>query len=102
MGREVRRLMSQAWRLLMNIYRVRLYSTKTLKPLGTLEYHKKGCQAVAFAHYQYEEPPQVVGDDDDQEDEMSEDERADRRRWLAVGNQDSRVSVWSLISFEKT
>lgn len=79
-----------------------MYSTKTLKPLGTLDYHKKGCQAVAFARYQHEHPSSVVDDDEDVEDDMSAAEKADRRRWLAVGSQDSRVSVWSLISFEKS
>jgi hypothetical protein len=81
--------------------RVRLYSTKTLKPLGTLDYHRKGCQAVTFAQYQHEQPPAVGADGEDIEDEMSAAEKADRRRWLAAGSQDSRVSVWSLISFEK-
>ncbi|KIP11199.1 hypothetical protein PHLGIDRAFT_100170 [Phlebiopsis gigantea 11061_1 CR5-6] len=79
--------------------RVRLYSTKTLKALGTLEYHKKSCQAIAFAWYEHERSgPMEV--DEDVEEEMSE--RADRRRWLAAGSQDNRVSLWSLISFEKT
>ena len=83
------------------INRVRLYSTKTLKALGTLEYHKKSCQTVAFARYEHERPgPMEV--EEDAEEEMSEEERADRRRWLAVGSQDNRVSLWSLISFGKT
>lgn len=81
------------------VCRVRLYSTKTLKALGTLEYHKKSCQAIAFAWYEHERSgPMEV--DEDVEEEMSE--RADRRRWLAAGSQDNRVSLWSLISFEKT
>ncbi|KAI4520699.1 WD40 repeat-like protein [Schizophyllum commune Loenen D] len=29
---------------------IRLYSTKTLKPLGTLRYHKTSVQALVFAH----------------------------------------------------
>ncbi|EKM58244.1 uncharacterized protein PHACADRAFT_182611 [Phanerochaete carnosa HHB-10118-sp] len=80
--------------------KIRLYSTKILKPLGTLDYHKKSCQAVTFARYQHEQP--IPTDDADEEEGFSEDEKAGRRRWFAVGSQDNRVSVWSLISFEKT
>ena len=80
--------------------RVRLYSTKTLKPLGTLEYHKKSCQAVAFARYEHELLRPV--DDGEDDEEITKEERAERRRWLAAGSQDNRVSLWSLISFERT
>lgn len=83
------------------LHRIRLYSTKTLKPLGTLEYHKKSCQAVAFARYEHEHSGPME-DDEDVEEEMSDAERANRRRWLAAGSQDNRVSVWSLISFERS
>ena len=86
--------------LLTKLVRVRLYSTRTLKALGTLDYHKKSCQAVAFARYLHERAGPLENEEDT-EDEMSEQERADRRRWLVAGSQDNRVSMWSLISFEK-
>lgn len=38
----------------------------------------------------------------DSEDEMSEVEKEARGRWLAVGSQDNRISLWPLISFERT
>ncbi|KAI0926060.1 hypothetical protein AcV5_008624 [Taiwanofungus camphoratus] len=85
--------------------RIRLYSTKSLKPLGTLDYHKKSCQVVAFARSdplqsEGHTPPADV--EDDSEDEMSKEEKADRTRWLVAGGQDHRVSIWSLISFGGT
>ena len=88
--------------LLRKSARVRLYSTKTLKPLGTLDYHKKSCQAVAFARYRHAQTSAADDADEDEDDEFSEEEKAERRRWLVAGSQDSRVSVWSLISFEQT
>ncbi|KAL6299266.1 WD-40 repeat-containing protein [Sparassis latifolia] len=81
--------------------KVRLFSTKSMKPLGTLDYHKKSCTAVAFAR---QEPRQgevpLLGVDEDNEDEMSGEEKAERTRWLAAGGQDNRVSIWGLISFD--
>ncbi|KAI0779107.1 WD-40 repeat-containing protein [Irpex lacteus] len=82
--------------------KVRLYSTKSLKPLGTLDYHKKSSQAVAFARSLCGTISEAADEEDaDSEDEMSQAEKEERSRWLAVGSQDSRVSLWQLISFEK-
>ncbi|KAF8968172.1 WD-40 repeat-containing protein [Flammula alnicola] len=67
--------------------KVRLYSTKSFKPLGTLKYHKSACQCVD-AH-------------DDEDDEMTSEEKAERCRWLIAGAKDNRISIWSLMSFEK-
>jgi hypothetical protein len=44
--------------------------------------------------------PRVLADDDD--DEFNFDEKEDRTRWLLGGGKDNRVTVWSLISFEKS
>lgn len=85
---------------------IRLYTTRTLKPLGTLKYHKTGCQAVEFARAL---PDAAIAegdgdgnDDSGDEDEMSTDDKAAHARWLAVGGKDHRVSIWSLMSFERT
>ena len=90
------------------VYRVRLYSTKTFKPLGSLVYHKKNCQSVAFARSQPEVRSPIgaadaEGDDeaDEDEDAMNKAEKEERSRWLVSGGQDSRVAVWSLIDFSK-
>lgn len=83
------------------ILRIRLYSTKTFKPLGTLKYHKSACQCLEFARsMQFKENPDVEEIDSDDE-ELSKEEKLDRSRWLIAGGKDNRVSIWSLMSFEK-
>ncbi|KDR76271.1 hypothetical protein GALMADRAFT_247578 [Galerina marginata CBS 339.88] len=84
--------------------KIRLYSTKSFKPLGTLKYHKSACQCVEFARA-LEAPTGKEGlavDGDESEDEdMSLEEKLERSRWLVAGGKDNRVSIWSLMSFEK-
>ncbi|KAJ2971404.1 hypothetical protein NUW54_g12514 [Trametes sanguinea] len=87
--------------------RIRLYSTKAFKPLGTLAYHKKNCQSLTFAHPQSSPragsptPPNTQGGDEDYDDDMTEQEKKERTRWLVSGGQDSRVAIWSLMDFGK-
>jgi len=106
-------------------HRIRLYSTKTFKSLGTLDYHKDGIQATTFAR----SPPPIscpsqnqsregrgeprtgvtpapVGEGDaagdgDDEDEFSRSEIEARKRWLIAGGKDGRISVWELMDFAK-
>jgi len=97
--------------------RIRLYSIKTFKPLGTLDYHKNGVQALTFAR---NPPPREEGKagspssvtpasveegdgagDDDEDDEFSNSEIEARKRWLVAGGKDGRISVWELIDFAK-
>ena len=101
--------------------RVRLYSIKTFKSLGALEYHKNGVQAVAFAR---SAPPlqnqgreggggsrsgttlAPVEDDDSvgsdgEDEEFSNSEIEARNRWLVVGGKDGRISIWKLMDFTK-
>ncbi len=66
-----------------------------MKPLGTLTYHTGACQAVAFAH----EAQSLESDDDE---DMTRDEKVARSRWIAAGGIDHRLSIWELMSFEKT
>ncbi|KAL4252581.1 WD40-repeat-containing domain superfamily protein [Abortiporus biennis] len=83
--------------------KVRLYSTKSLKPLGSLDYHKKNAQSVAFARsFDGTLAASDSQDGNNSDDEMTEDEKEERSRWLAVGSMDNRVTIWPLISFEKT
>ncbi|KAF8577783.1 WD40 repeat-like protein [Ramaria rubella] len=77
--------------------KVRLYSTKTFKPLGTLAYHKEGCYAIAFAcDMNKSELSQDKKDDTD-----DADDREERWRWLATGGKDARVSIWQLMDFDR-
>ncbi len=103
MGREVSPRTAELHRFVLMSYRIRLYSTKKLKTLGTLDHHRKSSLAVAFAR-----SSQISSDLDsagrtgeDDEDEMTNREKEERGRWLAAGSEDSRVSIWQLISFEK-
>ncbi|KAH9949985.1 WD-40 repeat-containing protein [Amylocystis lapponica] len=82
--------------------KVRLYSTKSMKPLGTLDYHKKSCQALAFARSQplpAQSPRHVSALDEESDDEMDDDEKAARTLWLISASQDQRVSIWPLTNF---
>ena len=83
------------------ILRIRLYSTKSFKPLGTLKYHKSACQCLEFARsIQVGENPDVEEVDSDDE-ELSKEEKINRSRWLVAGGKDNRVSIWPLMNFEK-
>lgn len=75
---------------------IRLYGTKTFKALGTLTYHKEGIHALAFSNQLTERD---LTDDDDED--LSAEEKAGRRFWLASGGKDSRVCIWPLSSFSK-
>jgi len=84
---------------------VRLYSTKSFKPLGTLPYHRDTCHVLAFANC----PPPTSSSSSsrvENEEEESDDEADEaglvkgRDRWLATGGTDARVAVWELIGFE--
>jgi len=97
--------------------RERLYSTKTFKSLGTLDYHKDMIQAITFAR---NAPPHLIlpktrveraesglasasvgeGDVDDyDEGEFSSSEFGARKRWLVTGGKDGQISVWELVDF---
>ncbi|KAK7472983.1 Astra associated protein 1 Asa1 [Stygiomarasmius scandens] len=78
--------------------RIRLYSIKSFKPLGTLRYHKDSCQALEFARTLSED---ASYSESDEEDDMTEDEKMRRGRWLFGGAKDNRVSIWELITFER-
>jgi len=94
--------------------KIRLFSTKTLKPLGTLSFHTKNCKALYFAHQhvpsttqdELSDSPDIhmqsIADDDDDDDEMSVEEKEARSRWLIAGSEDTRLSLWGLMDFKKS
>lgn len=83
--------------------KVRLYSTKTLKLLGTLVHHKQGCQAVTFASHILPLGGDLKGDDSsDDEDGITMEEKYAVGRWMIAGSTDAKVSIWALMNFEKT
>lgn len=95
--------------------RIRLYSIKTFKPLGTLDYHKDGVQALTFARTTPAPSHPLpcsgvtpasagVGENDedvDEDDEFSNSEVEARKRWLVAGGKDGRISIWELMDFVK-
>lgn len=88
-------------------FSIRLYSTKSLKPLGTLVYHKDNCHALTFAST-YGRSTDLGSssvtdglDEDEDEDDMTDNEKRQRGRWLIAAGKDNRVSIWGLMSFEK-
>lgn len=86
--------------------RIRLYSTKSLKPLGTLRYHKSACQCVEFAQSlgyttKVEDKGFESKDDACDDEEMRPEEKLERSRWLIAGAKDNRISIWHLMSFQK-
>jgi hypothetical protein len=40
--------------------------------------------------------------DSEGDDEMTAEEKEERCRWLVGGGKDGRISVWTLMSFQKT
>lgn len=78
-----------------------------MKSLGTLKYHKTGCQSVEFSRSIDVMKDAIFGDENrddgvESEDEMSHDEKVRRARWLVGGGKDHRVSIWALMNFDKT
>ncbi|KAF8312477.1 WD40 repeat-like protein [Clavulina sp. PMI_390] len=86
--------------------KVRLYSTKSFKSLGTLDYHTGSAYAIAFAHPQA--APSASADANDEADAFGDDDGWDaedhsrRTRWLATGGKEGRVAFWELSSFERS
>ncbi|KAI9690631.1 MAG: hypothetical protein M1820_009962 [Bogoriella megaspora] len=93
--------------------RVRVYSTKTLKELAVLKWHKEGCYAVAFAPIQ--QPVENISEDTEKsytDSHRDIEQRADssvfqtveQRRhakvsathWLAAGSKDGKISLWDI------
>lgn len=72
---------------------------RKMRALGTLEYFKESCFAMAFAN----EASSTAADSESAEDEdgMSFARMKARSRWLAVGGKNGRIAIWELDSFEK-
>ena len=95
-------------------FRIRLFSSTSLKPLGVLSFHRETVHCLAFTNTP---PPTVTADDastvelglgtvdDDEKDEDGNEEEGlaenvpPRSRWLASGGKDKRVGLWGLKDF---
>ena len=72
-------------------------SLRKMRSLGTLDYFKESCFALAFssaADNTGSSGSQVFGGTDDAESSGCSN-------WLAVGGKNGRVAIWELDSFEK-
>lgn len=97
--------------------RVRIYSTKTLKEVAVLKWHKEGCYAVAFAvvdpplydDVEHKNRNAVQGSESTELvianrapksalDVIKEERRATAQRthWLAAGGKDGKISLWDI------
>ncbi|KAH6676322.1 WD40-repeat-containing domain protein [Halenospora varia] len=83
--------------------KVRVYSTKSMKELAVLKWHKEGSYAVAFADVQDE---QVQGERSGEQSLVKKmgtmtvkEERiwkSKNTHWIAAGSKDGKVSLWDI------
>lgn len=82
--------------------RIRVYSTKMMKELAVLKWHKEGCYSVALANV---EEVKIVDEGQDKalvKRELAmtiKDQRlwkAKATHWLAAGSKDGKVSLWDI------
>ncbi|KAF9514936.1 hypothetical protein BS47DRAFT_1376400 [Hydnum rufescens UP504] len=95
--------------------KVRLYSTKSFKTLGTLKYHGQSVYAVTFARgmHTLRQPSQpslgssdaadgpLTGTDNEEDDGWEQEDSEKRCRWLVSAGKEGRVAFWLLDTFEK-
>ena len=81
----------------VSVLRIRLFSTKSFKSLGKLEYHSEAAYAVTFANKR----PNATDREDDSEDGWEPKDSQRRERWLVSTGKEGRVAFWELLSFEK-
>ena len=96
--------------------RIRVYSSKTMKELAVLKWHKDGCYAVTFGDVSNKPqgPPSTESSGHDIQDESKELAPAKQRdyslatvhqqrnlkvqqtHWLMAGSKDGKISLWDI------
>ncbi|KAL8782652.1 MAG: hypothetical protein Q9213_005191 [Squamulea squamosa] len=96
--------------------RVRVYSSKTMKELAVLKWHKLGCYTTAFAEIgschliKAEDDVSIKPEDGEDEDErrvihrrtavstvqQRREVKAQSTHWLAAGSKDGKISLWDI------
>lgn len=79
--------------------RIRIYSTRTLKEVAVLKWHKEGVYAVAFAEILTAEDVATQDAVQDRRVQGRGQEREDetrRKHWVAAGAKDGKVSLWEV------
>ncbi|KAH0367991.1 WD40 repeat-like protein, partial [Aureobasidium melanogenum] len=85
---------------------VRVYSTKTMRELAVLKWHKQGCYALAFADLSSGEtetstdgninPDQAQASTALQTVGQRRETKAQTTHWIAAGSKDGKVSLWDI------
>jgi WD40 repeat protein len=83
--------------------KMRVYSTKNMKELAVLKWHKEGCYAVAFAATS-DTNPSGSGDAESDGTTVKRAQTVAEQRitkaksthWLAAGSKDGKVSLWDI------
>ncbi|KAL2418588.1 ASTRA-associated protein 1 [Exophiala dermatitidis] len=94
--------------------RVRVYSSRTLKELAVLKWHKVGCYATAFANILPDQTTGAIESNCDHEAspgtshavtssvsaldmiKRQREEKARMTHWLAAGGKDGKISLWDI------
>ncbi|KAL8831094.1 MAG: hypothetical protein Q9170_005444 [Blastenia crenularia] len=98
--------------------RIRVYSSKTIKEVAVLKWHKIGCYTTAFAEILDHDSIKTEDDIAVKEEEIEEEARPDKSiayqssaistvqqkrdmkaqstHWLAAGSKDGKVSLWDI------
>jgi len=80
--------------------RLRTYSTKTLKELAVLKWHKDGCYALAFAELQDTGNRGIEQTDMAAKHNLMVSEQRTAKtkstHWIAAGSKDGKVSLWDV------
>jgi ASTRA-associated protein 1 len=83
--------------------RARVYSTKSMKELAVLKWHKEGCYAIGFADISNTSSARnedATGNENVVNRTLTVSEqrlaRAKEMHWLAVGSKDGKVSLWNI------
>jgi WD40 repeat protein len=75
--------------------RIRVYSTKTLKEVAVLKWHKEGVYSVAFGEILTQEEL-GHGDGATNKRQRERDEQTKLKHWVAAGAKDGKVSLWEV------
>ncbi|KAG9194631.1 hypothetical protein G6011_04666 [Alternaria panax] len=75
--------------------RIRIYSTKTLKEVAVLKWHKEGVYSTAFGEIL---TPEEAGCSDKvvNKRQKERDEQTRLKHWVAAGAKDGKVSLWEI------
>jgi ASTRA-associated protein 1 len=85
--------------------RVRVYSTKTMKELAVLRWHKDGCYSTAFADLSNDDDTAMPTSKDGSQAvttsaldiiKQQRSTKAQRTHWLAAGGKDGKISLWDI------